>query len=186
MNATASTPARSDTFPLQDRLSLLGWSSAVRSCSGRPTACRSFRLPPGWGPLLMVRFLRTQKALVGLVIGYLINTAAFYFQWYAAFQDAGAMFSAYTAVFGLLFYLPYVADRLLRPRLPGFASTLAIVPAAWVTVETMLHLVLPLGTFFNLAYTQHSNLPLLQVMSVTGLWGVSFLVTWFAGIANYA
>ena len=53
-------------------------------------------------------------------------------------------------------------------------------------MEYALHLALPLGTFFNLAYSQYTNLPLLQVMSVAGLWAVSFLVTWFAGVANYA
>jgi apolipoprotein N-acyltransferase len=37
-----------------------------------------------------------------------------------------------------------------------------------------------------MAYTQSINLPLLQIMSVTGLWGVTFLVLWFASVVNYA
>jgi apolipoprotein N-acyltransferase len=53
-------------------------------------------------------------------------------------------------------------------------------------MEYALHLALPLGTFFNLAYSQYTNLSLLQVMSVAGLWAISFLVTWFASVANYA
>lgn len=137
------------------------------------------------GPLLMVRFLRTQKALPGLLIGYAVNAAAFFVQWQPAFQDAGAMFSLYAAAFGLIVYLPYVVDRLLRPRVPGFAGSL-ILPLAWVAVEYLLHLVLPLGTFFSMAYTQYLNLPLLQVMTITGMWGVTFLVLWFAGVVNFA
>jgi apolipoprotein N-acyltransferase len=82
-------------------------------------------------------------------------------------------------------FLPYAVDRLIRPQVKGFAATL-VLPAAWVTVEYLLHLVLPLGTFFSVAYTQSINLPLLQIMSVTGLWGVTFLVLWFASVVNYA
>ncbi len=136
-------------------------------------------------PVFVVRFLRTQKVFPGLFLGYLVSAVAFYFEWQAAFQDAGAMFTLYTGIFGLLVFLPYGVDRLLRPRLQGFAATL-ILPTAWVTVEYVLHLILPLGTFFSVAYTQSINLPLLQIMSITGLWGVTFLVVWFASVINYA
>lgn len=136
-------------------------------------------------PVFMVRFLRTQRVFPGLVVGYLVSAVAFYFAWQAAFQDAGAMFTLYTGIFGLLVFLPYAVDRLIAPHLRGFGATL-VLPAAWVTVEYVLHLILPLGTFFSVAYTQSINLPLLQVMSITGLWGVTFLVVWFASVINYA
>ena len=137
-----------------------------------------------FGPIFMLRFLRDAKPVAGLIIGYFVNAGIFFFQWFPAFQDAGVMFSLYTAVFGLLVFLPYVADRLISPRVKGFVSTL-VFPAAWVTVEFLSQLYLPLGTFFNLAYTQSTNLPLLQLMSITGLWGVSFLVTWFSSVVNF-
>ncbi len=137
------------------------------------------------GPVFMLRFLRSQKPLAGLLPGYLVSAAVFYFQWSAAFKDAGTMFTLYTAAFGLLVFLPYAADRLLSPRIRGFASTL-VFPAAWVSMEYLLHLALPLGTFFNLGYTQSSNLPLLQIASVTGVWGISFIVTWFSSTACWA
>lgn len=136
------------------------------------------------GPVFMLRFLRKTKALPGLLIGYLANAVIFYFQWSPAFKGAGKMFGLYTLVFGLLVYLPYILDRLVFPHMKGFVSTL-IFPTAWVAIEYALHIFLPLGTFFNLAYTQNTNLPLLQVMSVTGLWGVSFLVIWFSSVINY-
>jgi apolipoprotein N-acyltransferase len=137
------------------------------------------------GPVFLLRFVRTQKLLPGLLLGYLVGALAFFVQWHAAFQDAGAMFSLYSAVYALLFFLPYAVDRLLQPRLRSFAGSL-IFPAAWVLVEYLLHIALPLGTFFSVAYTQYQDLPLLQVMSVTGMWGVTFLLTWFASVVNYA
>jgi apolipoprotein N-acyltransferase len=39
---------------------------------------------------------------------------------------------------------------------------------------------LAFGTFANLAYTQLNNLPVLQLAAVTGLWGISFVVSLFA------
>jgi apolipoprotein N-acyltransferase len=171
-------------FPVQDRLSYL-WLILGSAILLFANGTRIIPVAAWLGPVFLVRFLRTRKPLPGLLLGYLANVAVFYVQWSVAFKDAGAMFGLYTAVFGLLVYLPYVADRLLCPRIAGFAGTL-ILPAAWVTVEYALHLLLPLGTFFSTAYTQSSNLPLLQIMSVTGLWAVTFLVAWFASVTNYA
>ena len=176
--------AAKTTFPLRDRLSFL-WLIVGFVILAFSNGIQIVAVAAWAGPVLMVRFLRTQKAVIGLLLGYLVNAIAFYFEWRAAFQDAGTMFTLYAGVFGLLVFLPYVIDRLFRPRLKGFAATL-VLPAGWVTIEYLLHLILPLGTFFSMAYTQSSNLPLLQIMSVTGLWGVTFLVLWFASVANYA
>jgi apolipoprotein N-acyltransferase len=44
----------------------------------------------------------------------------------------------------------------------------------------------PLGTITSIANTQYGDLPLLQVMSVTGIWGITFLITWFAAVGNWA
>jgi len=173
-----------ERFPLSDRLSWL-WLAVAAAILPFANGLPMIPIAAWLGPIFVVRFLRTQKAVLGLLIGYVVSTIAFFIQWYPAFQDAGAMFGLYTGVFGMLVYLPYVADRLLVPRIRGFAGTL-VLPVAWVTMEYMLHLVLPLGTFFNIAYTQSTNLPLLQIMSVTGLWAVSFLVAWCAGVVNYA
>ncbi|CAG0927132.1 Deaminated glutathione amidase [Thermoflexales bacterium] len=171
-------------FPLQDHLSFL-WLVVGFVILIFSNGMQIIPIAAWLGPVFMVRFLRTRKAASGLLLGYLVNAVAFYFEWRAAFQDAGAMFTLYTAAFGLLVFLPYVIDRLIRPQIKGFAATL-VLPAAWVTVEYLLHLILPLGTFFSIAYTQSLNLPLLQIMSITGLWGVTFLVAWFASVVNYA
>lgn len=176
--------SQKNTFPLEDQLSFL-WLAVAFTILFFANGLRIAPVAAWVGPLFLVRFLRTQKAVRGLVIGYLANAVVFFFQWQSAFQDAGPMFTLYTAAFGLIVFLPYVADRLLRPHVRGFAAAL-VLPVAWVVCEYLLHLVLPLGTFFSMAYTQHVNLPLLQLMSVTGLWGVTFIVLWAAGVANYA
>jgi apolipoprotein N-acyltransferase len=75
------------------------------------------------------------------------------------------------AVFGLVI----LASRYAYARLPGWAAAFAF-PAAWTAYEFLFAQVSPHGTASNLAYTQVDFLPLLQLASVTGLWGVSFLL----------
>ncbi len=54
-------------------------------------------------------------------------------------------------------------------------------PVYWVTCEHFNAMASPHSTFGNLAYTQMNCLPLIQIASVTGLWGISFMVFLFAG-----
>jgi apolipoprotein N-acyltransferase len=80
--------------------------------------------------------------------------------------------------------LPYLADRLIVPRLPGFVGTL-VFPLAYTAVEYLASRG-PNGTIYSIANTQYGDLPLMQLASVTGIWGITFLIAWFAAVANWA
>jgi len=84
-----------------------------------------------------------------------------------------------------LWTLCFLADRLLATRLKGILSTL-VFPAAWCGIEYAMSMIPAKGSWTALAYSQGGNLPLLQLASVTGIWGISFLITWFASIVNLA
>lgn len=58
-------------------------------------------------------------------------------------------------------------------------SALLGFPAAWVSYEFLLALTSIHGTASNLSYSQIKFLPFLQLASVTGPWGVSFLLLLF-------
>jgi apolipoprotein N-acyltransferase len=66
---------------------------------------------------------------------------------------------------------------LLRRGATGWA--LLALPATRVAFEYVGNLTSPHGTYGSLAYTQLGCLPLLQVASLTGPWGVSFLLLLF-------
>jgi apolipoprotein N-acyltransferase len=51
-----------------------------------------------------------------------------------------------------------------------------IAPAMWVAIEYLSELLSPHSTFGNLGYTQMDCLPVLQVVSLTGIWSLSFLL----------
>ena len=181
---TNSTDAPGETSHPKDRVSFL-WLAVGFLLLLFANGMRIVPIAAWIAPVFIVRFLRAQKAAIGLPIAYTVNAVAFYFQWSAAFKDAGTMFTLYTAAFGLLVFVPYVIDRLFPRRALGFAGTL-VLPAAWVVLEYALSLALPLGTFFNLGYTQSSNTALLQIISVTGVWSISFLIIWLAAVVNNA
>lgn len=74
---------------------------------------------------------------------------------------------------------------MLRDR-PGLA--VLAFPAGWVTLEYVLSLVGTTGAWWSIAYTQSDVLPFVQTASITGVWGLTFLIllvpTTLAVLAN--
>jgi apolipoprotein N-acyltransferase len=132
-------------------------------------------------PALLIRFARTQRAALGLLVVTLANAVALT----VASRDIveWPMVVAIGATFGLAYALPYLADRLLTPRLGGLAGTL-VFPAAVTATGLGLSFASPYGSVAAPAYSQYGLLPLMQVVSLTGVWGLTFLVSWFAPVAN--
>jgi apolipoprotein N-acyltransferase len=58
-------------------------------------------------------------------------------------------------------------------------SGLAALPAVWVTSEYVRNLTTPHGSAGSLAYSQLRFLPFLQLASITGPWGMSFVLLLF-------
>ncbi|HEY6868091.1 MAG TPA: nitrilase-related carbon-nitrogen hydrolase [Candidatus Eisenbacteria bacterium] len=136
-------------------------------------------------PVFMVRFVRAQSAATGIVAGAVAAIGVTLVSWSGLIPVPAPIYLAVAGLFGLGFFLPYALDRLIAPRLPGFESTL-VLPLAWTTVEWLNASFNPYGTWGSVAYTQADNLPLLQLLAVTGLWGVTFLIAWFAAVVNWA
>jgi apolipoprotein N-acyltransferase len=116
-----------------------------------------------------------------MLVAYLVTLGAFVLGNWNLIPSV--LFYPIAALLSLLALLPYLADRLLAQRLPGLLATL-VFPLTY-TVHDYLLALGPYGTWFSLAYTQYGNLPVLQLLSVTGLWGVTFLVAWLAPVVLY-
>ena len=137
------------------------------------------------GPVYMVRFLRGQRPLKGFLIGYVVLASLFFISWRGVAPIPFITFYILTGLlFGLYFLLPYLLDRLLFFRFTGFLATL-VLPVSWVAVEFIDAKLNPYGHWPLIAYSQHGNLPLLQIISITGIWGVTFLMAWFASTVNW-
>jgi len=162
---------------------LLGGSLLVGFSMGRWLA----PLAAWIGPVLIMRYARDHRvgrgyALVAVAC-ILAIFLAFITIWWSGLPQAMVPFL--TVGFGLLWSLPYLADRLMVARLPGFASTF-IYPLAATALEFLLVQVNPLGAWGATGFSQYGNLPLMQLASVTGIIGITFLMGWFASVANWA
>jgi apolipoprotein N-acyltransferase len=91
--------------------------------------------------------------------------------WLVSFAPLAAIFAG-----GVLLY------RYLLVRGAPFSATLAL-PALWVCQEWARHELSAHGTAVDLAYTQLDLLPFLQLASLTGPWGMSFLLLWIPACA---
>ncbi len=136
-------------------------------------------------PAFLLSFSRSQEmpvALAGVFVALLVAAAV-------TNRDVmplrGVAYVATNAVQALVSLLPFALDRLLVPEVSGFAATL-LFPAAWTAVEFAGARLSPFGTWGSVAYTQSGNLPFMQLASVTGLWGITFVMTWFGSVASWA
>jgi apolipoprotein N-acyltransferase len=151
-----------------------------------------WRMPLVWwlAPIFLLRFMRTQKVRRGFFLIWLSNFLAAIPPMYgimnAMMPTPLPVFLVITAVFALMNGVtPYLVDRLLTPRLKGFAATL-VFPLIMTATSYIGARVNPLGSIAGAAYLQYSNLALLQLLSITGMWGVVFLVNWLGPVVNWA
>ncbi|MBI4671445.1 MAG: nitrilase [Chloroflexi bacterium] len=136
-------------------------------------------------PLFLLHFTREVQPISGVLLVWFSLFIALSVANHDVIPLPAAAFFAVAAAMALTMALPFLADRLLSPYLPGFLSTL-VFPAAWIALEFLAARLNPYGAWGALGYTQYGNLPLMQLASVTGIWGIGFLVTWFAAVVNWA
>jgi apolipoprotein N-acyltransferase len=87
--------------------------------------------------------------------------------WVGIFFAAGAVFAAGVLLFRVLVLNGAVWTGLLA------------LPAVWVTSEYVRNVTSPHGSAGSLAYSQLKFLPFLQLASITGPWGMSFVLLLF-------
>lgn len=81
--------------------------------------------------------------------------------------------------------LPYVIDRVYYRRFGSSFWLTLVYPVTATAMDFFSANGSPLGTFGAVAYSQRGFLPIMQVASVTGLWGITFLLSWFASLVNH-
>jgi apolipoprotein N-acyltransferase len=135
--------------------------------------------------IFLLRFARTQRLWVSVPSLIVVNALAMaigmrdgFFPWQL---DVG--YYGFLLGVGVAAAVPYVLDRLLVPRLGALAGTLVFPLAAtmldWVSMVTS-----ELGTAGSSAYALSGDLPLLQIVAITGMWILIFLPSWLASVAN--
>jgi apolipoprotein N-acyltransferase len=132
-------------------------------------------------PLFLLRFARTSwKASAALPIIFVAYV-------FAGTVGGGGLPWSTLGYIGndvfkpLLWTLPYVADRFLNRRLSTWPRSL-VFPLTFVSVDWIMAM-LRVSSSGSPVYAQ-DNLSLMQIVSITGMWGVTFLIMWFASTVN--
>jgi apolipoprotein N-acyltransferase len=133
--------------------------------------------PAAWHapiPILILAFRSSKRAvIVGTVAAYFLGSLNL-FTYLARVMPAPLLLLLLLGE-AVAFAAVVRAAQYAAPRLPPWAAAF-VFPAAWTTYEFLLSLVSPHGTALALAYTQTDLLPLLQIASITGIWGITFIV----------
>lgn len=146
-----------------------------------------FPLPPfTW--LALTLLLHASRSgpparVIPLVALALFATMAFG-RW-ADIPTRGPAYWAIVAAVALTYTVPFALDRLATARLAWPGATL-VFPLALVAAEFLQSRLSPAATWGAIAYTQYGFLPLMQVAAVAGIWGITFLIAWFATTAELA
>ena len=123
--------------------------------------------------------------VLAFVLGFIAWAAGFMNQWRFFRSELGIPVSTICLYIGgsaLVFGLAVLAYRTFV-RIGAVWRGALVFPSLWVLAEfinsrTSIH-----STSSNLAYSQMNFLPILQIASVTGIWGISFCIFLFAATA---
>ncbi len=133
-------------------------------------------------PIFLIRFFRDQArwpttlvAIPALAVASLIQ------MWGGWDMDPWQAYLA-SAVRPTAFLVALYVDRALHRRLPRSAATF-VYPAVYLAVD-YLFAFSPLGSGMSVSATQLGMPAVSQLASVTGIWGIGFLIGWMAAVVN--
>lgn len=126
-------------------------------------------------PILIVAFRSSwRRAALAAFAAYFLGSLNL-FTYLAKVMPVPLLVAGLVAV-ALVFAAAVMAARFAERRLPPWLAVLAF-PAAWTSYEFLSSLASPHGTALSLAYSQSGFPAVLQIASITGIWGITFIVT---------
>jgi apolipoprotein N-acyltransferase len=139
---------------------------------------------PIWIVLICyLRFSRANKPQGGFILILITSTFSNLFMWKGVIQLSWPLYFLVSFISGVFFTLPFLVEKLLNKRQINYMQTL-IFPALLTLFSYLYSFIGPSGTFSSIAPSQ-SNILFIQIVSLTGIWGVIFILGWTATTVNY-
>lgn len=140
-------------------------------------------------PIFVMRFFRdSDKAGRNFLLMWVLSAGVASISWHGATAMSQISPVAEPIFFLLttpITLLPYVVDRVYYRRFSASFWLTLVFPVAFAAVDFFTASGSPFGTFGASGYSQSGFTSAMQIASVTGLWGIPFVIGWFASLVNY-
>lgn len=145
----------------------------------------SFALASWLFPILFLLVSRSQKGFYSfLIIPMIVGITCQFSFWKFTYNNPASVLFYLPFILGLPMGLLFYIDKILYSKFNGFTATL-IFPLLYTSFDFLLNLFNPFGTLGILGYSQYDFLAFSQLASVTGMWGLTFMITWFGSVINW-
>lgn len=142
----------------------------------------SFALAAWLFPIFFLQVSRQEKNIYSyLFIPLLVGVSCQLAFWKFTYDNTSSILFFLPFILGLPMGLLFFLDKLLYSKNKGFAATL-IFPLLYTSFDFLLNLFNPFGTLGILGYSQFDFLAFSQLASITGMWGLTFMITWFGSV----
>ncbi len=133
-------------------------------------------------PVFLLTVSRKNKKIFSyLVIPIVCGICTQLSFWKFSYNDPAHWIFYLPFLLGLFFGFVFLVDRWSYQKSKRFITTLTF-PLAYTSLEFLNNLINPFGTTGSLGYTQYGFLAFSQLASITGIWGLTFMITWFGSI----
>lgn len=133
--------------------------------------------------ILALRFARSSTPIIGFMALWIFTIPVFATAW-DFFPFGGTVgLAIFAVVAAMVNAVPFLFDRLVAVRLTGVWRTLPY-PASATAIELAAGATGDLGSWGAVGYSQVQDLAMAQLVSVTGLGGLTFLIAWVAAAVN--
>lgn len=136
------------------------------------------------GPTFLMIFYRKENTIKSLLLSYVFFAISSFYSFNGVTGYEGILNYIILIGFSFVMFIPFIIDFFLNKKFSNLLNTL-ILPLAGVTIEYLFSLINPFGTWGSIAYSQYGNAPLNQLSSITGIFGISFVVFWTYSFINY-
>ncbi len=130
-------------------------------------------------PIFLLRFTRNSSVNVGIAVLYVLLFLSLLVRLHDYIDVSQTTKLFLVAGFALIEVAPFFIDRKLFNKLPAILAPL-VLSCAFVVLSFIAVAVMPFGSMGEKAYTQVGNNELVQMLTITGPHGITFVIFWFA------
>lgn len=135
-------------------------------------------------PVFLIRAFRDFKRWYSFIAFFMLIAVVHSIRFKGMIPAPGVLYYMISISASIFIVMPYAVDRWLSKKINGFVITL-VFPIASVIAEYVVSISNGYaGSWASLAHTQ-DYLALMQITSITGMWGLTFIIAWFGSTINY-